>query len=643
MDLHSGKLLHSGKYLLGDVLGAVGMSTTHRALWIQRNQPVVIKSLNPFVLGAGAPPQLPDFAALKQQFLSDAQRFSQCHHPGLVKILDIFEEGDRPYVVMDFVAGQTLAERVQTKGPLPEAKALQYIRQVASAVNVLHKQGWVHLDIRPQSMVRPPSADFVVLTDFGFAQASLSQLARHFTAELTTSQPMVDYIAPEQYSGQHLAPAGGQVGGQVGGQAGGQAGGQHRGATPFTAATDIYALAASLYHLVTGQPPLAAPLRNRSALVSPRRLPPQLSQIVETAIFRGMDINPQVRPQTLAAWFALLMPNPTPAPAAVPVVSPPSVASPPQPGTAQVPVTQPPKPGPPSRSPQPVLPAQLPVLGKAASPSHPSPSHPSPSHLSPSHPSPSHPLPKSPPPSLPTTTTKAQFLNSPPAAQAAMGGTALSGQGGARRNATIKPHQKPSIRQTGAPSSASSGGTILPSVPFTFYPGPVLMKIAAIAGLVGLTGGLVLRLSGGTGPGSQFFHTEQSFPAISDWQDSAPPKTPPIAPPVPKNASREPGRTKPVEPVVPQPTNGNEPPRESRDRQSPGKSVPSANPKSDAAPVAPVAPPPPAASQPAVKPSAAPIPQIEAAPALPLSQPNPPRPELAPPLAPPLPANPPKN
>lgn len=266
MNLTAGSPLQGGKYLLERVLSHTGLTVTFKASQTHLNKPVVLKMLRPN-------PQIhADFALLKQQFVEDVRQFARCQHPGFVHILDMFEEGGLPFVVMDFVAGQPLADRVQAKGPLPEAKALRYIRQVGSALGLIHRHGLVHRNVKPKNLIRPPGADFVVLVDFGGVTSS--PLPGASASVLSTSNP---YGAIEQY--QSAEPQ---------------------------AATDVYALAASLYFLLTGQPPIAASQRHETPLVPPRQLQPQLSAMVEAAILSGMDPNSQTRPPTIAAWFSLL-------------------------------------------------------------------------------------------------------------------------------------------------------------------------------------------------------------------------------------------------------------------------------------------------------------------------------------------------
>lgn len=263
MNLTAGTALQHGKYVLNSPLGQRPLSLTFRATQTRSNQTVVLQTMR-------VQPQL-DSAHLKRRFMEEAQRLAQCQHPGLMRVLDVFEEGGLPFAVMDEVAGQTLAERVRSRGALPEAEALQYIRQAGSALSVLHRQGLLHRGITPAHLIRPQGAPFVVLGGL--------HIAHHTVLGVPDSTDMVSpYAALELHQRQvHLTPA-----------------------------TDLYALAATLYFLVTGQEPIAASRRSQTPLPSPRQLQPSLSSAIEQAILSGMALNAQERPQTVAAWFALL-------------------------------------------------------------------------------------------------------------------------------------------------------------------------------------------------------------------------------------------------------------------------------------------------------------------------------------------------
>ncbi|UBF28358.1 protein kinase [Kovacikia minuta CCNUW1] len=268
MNLTAGTTLQNGKYLLGNVLGQGGGCVTLQATQAYLNQTVVLKTLRSNLPADG------NTSTLQQQFLEESRRFAQCQHPGLVRVVDLFVEAGLPFAAMDYVAGQSLANLVQARGALPEAQAIQYIRQVGSALSVVHRQGLVHQNVNPQNLIRPQAADFVVLVDFGIMRQTVLN-----SAESSADEDC--YAAIEQFQPQEkLSPA-----------------------------TDIYALAGTLYFLLTGKKPIAASLRHQTSLPSPCKFQPQLSSAVEAAILSGLEMNIQSRPQTIAAWFALLPHN----------------------------------------------------------------------------------------------------------------------------------------------------------------------------------------------------------------------------------------------------------------------------------------------------------------------------------------------
>ncbi|XGV99519.1 MAG: serine/threonine protein kinase [Leptolyngbya sp. BL-A-14] len=263
MNLTAGTALQQGKYVLGNSLAQSALGLTFRATQARSQQPVVLQTLR-------VQPQT-DIAHLKRRFIEEAQRLAQCQHPGLVRVLDVFEEGGLPFAVLDDVAGQTLAERVRSRGPLPEAEAVQYIRQAGSALSVMHRQGLLHREVNPEHLIRPKGASFVVLVGLGIAHYAVLGVP-------DSAETISPYAALELQQRQiNLTPA-----------------------------VDLYALAGTLYFLVTGQEPIAALRRTQTPLRSPRQLQPQLSSAIEQAILNGMALNPSERPQTVAAWFSLL-------------------------------------------------------------------------------------------------------------------------------------------------------------------------------------------------------------------------------------------------------------------------------------------------------------------------------------------------
>jgi serine/threonine-protein kinase len=262
-----GKSLQDGKYILEQPLGQGGFGITFKAVHRDLGQTVVIKTLTP------ASHQIPQFTELERRFRDEARRLALCVHPNIVRVNDFFTEEGIPYLVMDYIPGQTLEEVVFPDHPLPEAIAIHYIRQIGAALQVVHQNGLLHRDVKPQNIILRQSTQEVVLIDFG--------IAREFTPGTTqthTSLVSVGYAPIEQYMSQEKR----------------------------TPATDVYGLAATLYALLTATVPIASILRTRQTLPAPRELQPQISPAVSQAVLRGMAVEVQYRPATVAEWLTLL-------------------------------------------------------------------------------------------------------------------------------------------------------------------------------------------------------------------------------------------------------------------------------------------------------------------------------------------------
>lgn len=267
MPLTTGNTLHQGKYLINHVLAQTDIGVTLQGTQVQQNQPVILQVLQP------NPNLSVDLDRLKQQFFDQAHRFAHCQHPGLARLIDSFAEEEMAIAVFDHTPGQTLLEVVHTTGALPESQAIQYIQQVGAALMKLHDNGLIHRRITPKNIIRPIGSNIVVLINSGLLDATLVGAAAG-----KTQLPIDEYAAIEQYQAE-LA---------------------------HTPATDIYGLAGTLYVLLTGYAPLAAPLRHRSPLPSPRQLRPHLTATIESAILQGLELNVNARPQAIVDWLALL-------------------------------------------------------------------------------------------------------------------------------------------------------------------------------------------------------------------------------------------------------------------------------------------------------------------------------------------------
>ena len=143
-------------------------------------------------------------------------------NPHIIKIYDIFEENGTAYYVMPYLDGGSLAEKVKKEGPLNEEQAIKYIKQVSNALDYIHKQNILHLDVKPSNVLLI-TADEAVLIDFG--------ISKHYDEEgsqtSTTPVGISKGFAPiEQY--------------------------QQGNVSLFSPATDIYSLGATLFFLLTG-------------------------------------------------------------------------------------------------------------------------------------------------------------------------------------------------------------------------------------------------------------------------------------------------------------------------------------------------------------------------------------------------------
>ncbi|NEP58042.1 MAG: protein kinase [Symploca sp. SIO2G7] len=266
----AGQKLQCGKYKIEKELGQGGFGITYLVKDKQGNQ-LVVKTLNDYLRR-----QL-DFAKFEQDFLNEALRLAKFRHPHIVRVDEVIQEGDRWCMVMEYIDGEDLAHLVWQQGVLSESEALRYMQQLGEALTMVHNHGLLHRDLKPLNiMVRKNLLD-AVLIDFG--------IAREFSPNLTQThtQSLSDGFAPiEQYDWR-----------------------AKRGAY-----TDVYALAATLYALLTGEMPIPSPVRAFGTnLVLPQKLNSNISDRVNRAIIEGMAMKPEDRPQSVKEWLAILGSN----------------------------------------------------------------------------------------------------------------------------------------------------------------------------------------------------------------------------------------------------------------------------------------------------------------------------------------------
>ncbi|HEU5438501.1 MAG TPA: serine/threonine-protein kinase [Ktedonobacterales bacterium] len=217
----------------------------------------------------------------RRQFQLEAEFLLNARHPNLVRGYAVFEQGGRFYLAMDYVDGATVEElaiqHIHTTGqPLPEARVLEWMLPICDAARKLHAQPVpiIHRDIKPAN-IKLTHEGVPMLIDLGLAKLYANG-TRTIGAALAFTP---GYAPPEQY--------------------------QASGATDQR--TDVYALGATLYFLLTGYQPTEAPARlSARALPPPRTLNPLVSPATEAAVMRSMALDPARRPQTAAALMAEL-------------------------------------------------------------------------------------------------------------------------------------------------------------------------------------------------------------------------------------------------------------------------------------------------------------------------------------------------
>ena len=213
----------------------------------------------------------------KQKFIKEARTIFSLNHPNIVRILDVFEENGTAYYVMDYIEGESLGDRVKRRGAIPEAEALGYVKDAASALEYIHSKNINHLDIKPSNLVLRHDDGKVLVIDFGVAKQYDA-----VTSEGTTTTPVGishGYSPAEQY--------------------------RKNGVQAFSPQSDVYALAATLFKLLTGNtPPEAMEIQDEGLPVAELQ-EKQISRPVISAIAMAMKGRHE-RTQSVAEFISNL-------------------------------------------------------------------------------------------------------------------------------------------------------------------------------------------------------------------------------------------------------------------------------------------------------------------------------------------------
>jgi len=216
----------------------------------------------------------------RQQFLREATILARLDHPNLPKVSDFFSNGPRDYLVMDYVPGEDLRsimlEARHNKTFIPESQVLGWAHQLANALAYLHglQPAIVHRDIKPSNLKITPNG-VIKLVDFGLVK--IMSPDEEMTITVIQGQGTALYTPLEQYGSDE---------------------------THTDTRTDIYSFGATLYHLLTCEPPADARKRfiQPSSLMPPREINPAISPRTEKAILWAMALHPDDRPENIEAF-----------------------------------------------------------------------------------------------------------------------------------------------------------------------------------------------------------------------------------------------------------------------------------------------------------------------------------------------------
>ena len=285
-ELNIGSTLQSGKYEILRVLGQGGFGITYLARHSLLNETFAIKEFFPkdYCNRDGATSHITVATEtniglvekLRERFVTEARNMLKLSHPGIIRIHDIFEENGTAYYVMDFIEGTSLEDMVRMNGPMPEKTGVEYARRIGEALDYVHQHKMTHFDVKPANVMIRKRDGEPILIDFGLSKQYNDSGHAVSTLLMGVSH---GYSPLEQY--------------------------MQDGVDVFSPQTDVYALGATLYYLLTSWvPPEALKLTT-----VPIEVPVNISRQTADAIKWAMALHRENRCPSARAFIDALDPT----------------------------------------------------------------------------------------------------------------------------------------------------------------------------------------------------------------------------------------------------------------------------------------------------------------------------------------------
>ena len=296
MNLPDGYFLQENKYQLTHTIGQGGFGITYLGVWntevkgelgtIKTKVPICIKEYffkdycyrekNSHAVRVHSETGEKLFEKFKEKLIKEANILSAVHHPHIVNVLEVFEENNTAYIIMEYIKGCSLKYMLDKEEVLPENKVLKYTHQIGNALDFVHDKNIVHLDIKPGNILIDCD-DNARLIDFGVSKRYDIEEQETSTTTLTLSK---GFASIEQYDDE--------------------------GTQIFSPCPDIYSLGATMYNLITGVVPVESILRVTKKMLPASAYNSNITPKTEKAILKAMEVKPEDRFQTIKELLATI-------------------------------------------------------------------------------------------------------------------------------------------------------------------------------------------------------------------------------------------------------------------------------------------------------------------------------------------------